>query len=231
MLALIPMTDSRSRLKARDIPAWSIALKVRRSQLGLSQEGVAEASRDGISQKAVSDLETGRVHLTDMALSRVIALAQALSWSLADMQQATGVDLGITSAAPFAEAEPTPVYSLQSLGSDSPTPDGFNITPNPGPHPARWMQTFMDGDEMDPRIRNSESIYFDTSKLTPDKGVYVIRFGDRAYVRRYTLLPTGPAWTADNPVYAHQFIPDSPSVTVLGKIYRVVGIRDGKALN
>lgn len=204
---------------------------MRRTQLGLSQEAVAASSEDGISQKAVSDLETGRVHLTDMSMGRVVALARALSWSLEDLQRATGVDLGIVTLLPLGHGEPTPVYSLPSLGLESPQPDGMNVTPNPGPHPANWMQTFMDSEDMDPRIRRGESIYFDTDKVKPDKGVYVVRYDGRGLVRRFSQLPTGPAWTADNPAFAHQFIPDSPAVIVLGKIYRVVGIRDGKALN
>lgn len=167
-----------------------------------------------------------------MSLGRVVALARALSWSLEDLQTATAVDLGISAVAPLAAvAEPSPVYSLQALGADEPQPDGVNMTPNPGPHPAQWRQTFMDSEDMDPRIRRGESIYFDTNKVKPDKGVYVVRHDGRALVRRFSQLPSGPAWTADNLAFAHQFIPDSPAVTVLGKIYRVVGIRDGKALN
>ncbi|WP_160329909.1 LexA family transcriptional regulator [Deinococcus grandis] len=214
------------------VPNWALALRMRRVQLGnLTQEDVQERSKDLISQGTVSDLERGKITLDSLNVRRASALAQALGWSLIEMQRATGVDLGLTEAHEIKAAEPTPVYSLKALGSVTPVSDGVNITPNPGPHPANWMQTFMDGDEMDPRIRDGETIYLDTDKTTPDKGVYVIRYRDRAYVRRFSQLPTGPAWTADNPAFAHQFIPDGPEVTVLGKIYRVVGIRDSKALN
>lgn len=187
------------------------------------------ASGDGISQKAVSDLENSRVQLMDMSVGRVIALARALNWSLNELQEATGVDLGV-SAELLSTNEPTPVYSLAALGSEKPNPDGFNITPNKGKHPANWMQTFMDSDEMTPAIRDGESIYFDTDLTSPTKGVYVIAQQGSAHVRRYSQLPSGPAWTADNPAYAHQFIPASDTVKVLGRVYRVVGIREDSAL-
>lgn len=165
-----------------------------------------------------------------MALGRVVALARALNWSLADMQAATGVDLGITPAEPISTSTPTPVYSLKALAAASPKPDGVNATPNPGPHPAHWMQTFMEGDEMSPRIPEGFSIYFDTDKTTPDRGIYVIRHAGRAHVRRYSELPSGPAWTADNPAYALSFIPAHADVQVLGKVYRIVGIREAQSL-
>lgn len=209
-----------------------MALKLRRVGLGMAQDDVAAASGDAFSQRLVSDLEVGKVYLGDISITRASALARALQWTLSEMQAATGIDLGIAEVVALSGAsDPTPIYSLRQLGNPDAQPDGVNITPNPGPHPKTWMQTFMDGDDMDPRIRDGESIYFDTDKTTPDRGVYVIRYRDRAYVRRYSQLPTGPAWTADNPAFAHQFIPDGPDVTVLGKVYRVVGIRDGKALN
>ncbi|GGM54104.1 hypothetical protein GCM10008956_32470 [Deinococcus arenae] len=209
-----------------------MALKLRRVGLGMAQDDVAAASGDAFSQRLVSDLEVGKVYLGDISITRASALARALQWTLSEMQAATGIDLGIAEAVALpGTGDPTPIYSLRQLGNPDAQPDGVNITPNPGPHPKTWMQTFMDGDDMDPRIRDGESIYFDTDKTTPDRGVYVIRHRDRAYVRRYSQLPTGPAWTADNPAFAHQFIPDGPDVTVLGKVYRVVGIRDGKALN
>ena len=205
------------------------ALRERRIALQKRQEDVAfEAD---LSQKLISELERGTHALLSMSMGNVLNLARALKWELHEMQRAIGIDLGLAEARPMATLEPSPVYSLKALGASNPSADGVNITPNPGPHPKTWMQTFMDGDDMDPRIRDGESIYFDTDKTTPDKGVYVIRYRDRAYVRRYSQLPTGPAWTADNPAFAHQFIPDGPDVTVLGKVYRVVGIRDGKALN
>ncbi|WP_380059993.1 XRE family transcriptional regulator [Deinococcus hohokamensis] len=215
------------------IPEWALALRMRRLQLGnLTQEDIQARSGDTISQGTVSDLERGKITLDSLNVIRANGLARALGWTLADLQDATGVDLGAPRAEPLpTTTEPNPVYSLQQLKDPTAQPLGLNLTPSVKGNPANWRQTIMDGDEMEPRIRDGESIYFDTDRTTPEKGVFVIIHQDRVYVRRYSDLPSGPAWTADNPAYAHQFIPHTPSVQVLGRIYRVVGIRDDKSLN
>lgn len=226
MVTAILMATPRTPRKPK--PAWALAIELRRTTLQLSQELAAE--RAEMSQSYYSEVERGDKPLHSLTLGKLLGLARALEWTLSEMQQATGLDLGIPTAEPLASGEPTPVYSLTALGKDKPKPEGFNVTPHPGPHPAEWMQTFMEGDEMLPKIREGESIYFDTTKTTPDKGIYVIRHDGRAYVRRYSTLPSGPAWTADNPAYALNFIPASSSISVLGKVYRVVGIREATSL-
>ena len=67
-------------------------------QLGLSQEDIALETDEHVSQRTVSALETGSTLLSSMAISRVIALARALNWSVAELQKATGVDLGSLSS-------------------------------------------------------------------------------------------------------------------------------------
>lgn len=201
---------------------------MRRTQLQLSQELLAEKA--GMSQSYYSEVERGARPLPTLTHQKLMALADALEWSLADMQEQTGIDLGAPRAERLATAEPTPVYTLQQLAHPNAKPEGLNLTPNQGKHPANWRQTVMEGDEMEPRIRDGESIYFDTDKTTPEKGVYVIVHQGRVHVRRYSQLPTGPAWTADNPAYALNFIPATNDVQVLGRVYRVVGIRDDKSL-
>lgn len=188
------------------------------------------ASADGISQKAVSDLENARVHLTDMSMGRVVALARALNWSLAQLQEATGVDLGVPNAEAVKTGEPTPVYLLQALANPNAEPHGINATPNNGKHPKNWRQTIMEGDEMVDAIRDGESMYFDLDITQPSSGVFIITHAGKVYVRRHALLPSGPAWVAANPAYAHQFIPASDDVKIIGRIYRVVGIREDTAL-
>jgi len=230
MLTAAPVTMPRVRSAPKQLPNWATALRNRRLQLGYSQEGVMAASKDGISQKAVSDLENARVQLTDMSLGRVVALARALNWSLAELQVATGVDLGLSNVEPVRTTTPTPVYLLQDLIHPNPKPHGMNHTPSEGPHPKNWRQTVMEGDEMMDAIREGESLYFDTDMTEPGPGAFIIAHAGRVHVRRYSVLPSGPAWITANPAYAHQFIPASNDVRVIGRIYRVVGIREDTAL-
>jgi len=204
---------------------------MRRLQLGnLTQEDVQVRSGDLISQGTISDLERGKVSLDSLNVRRAGALARALNWSLSQLQEATGIDLGVPNAEPVTTSEPTPVYLLKDLAESDPQPHGFNITPNTGKHPKNWRQTVMDGDEMADAIRDGESIYFDLDITQPGSGIFIITHAGKVFVRRYAVLPSGPAWVAANPAYAHQFIPDSDEVKVVGRIYRVVGIREAPAL-
>ena len=213
------------------VPAWALALKMRRLQLGnLTQEDVQARSGDLISQGTISDLERGKVSLDSLNVRRAAALARALNWSLAQLQEATGVDLGVPNAEALKTGEPTPVYLLKDLVDPNAQPHGFNITPNNGKHPKNWRQTVMDGDEMTDAIRDGESLYFDLDITQPGSGVFIITHAGKVYVRRYAVLPSGPAWVAANSAYAHQFIPASDDVGIVGRIYRVVGIREDTAL-
>lgn len=221
MLALATMTQPRSKLKARDIPAWSTALRVRRTQLGLSQEGVADASEDGISQKAVSDLETGRVHLTDMALGRVVALARALNWSLVELQRSTGVDLGIMDATLIAEGS-ADVYPLAAaLTPQNPGVAVAHDAIAPGIRKPLLLQA--DTDEMQgtspASIRPGSVLHIDQADTTPEEGrVYVITDQEGAHVRLYTTTRLGPVFRAEN--RQHEDIP-AAEARIVGRVVSV----------
>lgn len=220
----MPRASKTSNVK----PTWAVAIEVRRTGLQLSQEIAAE--RADMSQSYYSEVERGDKPLLSLTLAKLLGLARALDWSLADMQAATGVDLGVPVAEPIGGTA-VPVYGLQSLAEAEPKPRGMNLTPHPGRHPEHWRQTVMEGDEMADRIRDGESLYFNVD-ATPlkERFIYIIEYKGRVYVRRYTQLPSGPAWTAHNPIYAHMFIPHSDEVHVLGHVYRAVGIREDHAL-
>gem|GEM_PF-5208391 len=71
-------------------------LRLRRVALGKSQEAVALDS--GIlNQTTVSELEGGRYELANLTAARLAGLAKGLNWTLAELEAATGIDLGLAS--------------------------------------------------------------------------------------------------------------------------------------
>ncbi len=76
--------------------SWSEALAQRRKALKMTQEDVAAATTEAVSQGTVSDLERGRVHPFKLETGRMIALASALKWTFSEFQRATGLSFGNT---------------------------------------------------------------------------------------------------------------------------------------
>ncbi|WP_168734764.1 helix-turn-helix domain-containing protein [Deinococcus sp. KSM4-11] len=74
-------------------PAWSTALRARRVALDLRQEDIAARTEDAISQGTISDLERGKVLISNLTSTRVSHLASALNWTVAEMQEALGIRL------------------------------------------------------------------------------------------------------------------------------------------
>jgi transcriptional regulator with XRE-family HTH domain len=72
-------------------PTQAQRLKLRRVELGLTQEQLSAATAEAVSQRTVSHLERGKFNLGDLAFSRVIALAQALQWSFDDLKNIVGI--------------------------------------------------------------------------------------------------------------------------------------------
>ena len=85
------------------------ALFIRRHELGLSQEDVANTA-GGISQRTVSELERGKYSPDKLTAGRAAALARALNWTLLDLQIATGVDFGLPEAPDPLPGFPAPIY-------------------------------------------------------------------------------------------------------------------------
>jgi len=68
---------------------------MRRLALGLGQEDVVALTGDAVTQGWVSDVERGKVDLANAGIAKVVALAKALNWTLAELQAATGAQIGI----------------------------------------------------------------------------------------------------------------------------------------
>lgn len=107
------MTPPRPRTK-KDVPAWAVALRVRRAALGKSQEQVALDS--GIlNQTTVSELEGGRYEVGNLAITRLAGLARGLNWSLAELEEHLELDfnLGSLEATSRSTASALPQTALQ----------------------------------------------------------------------------------------------------------------------
>ena len=82
-------------------PLWAQAIRARREALGkyegdkVTQEEIAARTGDALSQRTVSHLEKGTIDITSLAYGRVVALAKALSWTLPELQSATGIDMAL----------------------------------------------------------------------------------------------------------------------------------------
>ncbi|WP_156103419.1 S24 family peptidase [Deinococcus sp. YIM 77859] len=196
--------------KQKDRPAWAQALVQRRTQLGKRQEDVAAAGgyddegKEVLTTSNVADVETGRVHLLNVGLGKAVALAKGLEWSWSEMQQATGIDLGIAG------------LSLAGEGSADVYPLAAALTPHrPGrpvdheavtPGIARPLLLRADTDEMvgtsPASIRPGSYLHVDLEKTTPEEGrVYVVTDNDGVHVRLYTPTRFGPAFRAENRAY------------------------------
>lgn len=106
------MSDPRSQRKGtRSAVPWAAALRVRRAQLGKSQEAVALDS--GIlNQTTVSELEGGRYDIANLTAARLAGLARGLNWTLAEMETALGIDFGLSAYPSKADRAPTPPPAL-----------------------------------------------------------------------------------------------------------------------
>lgn len=96
---------ARSTRSQKTLPPWATALRVRRAELGKSQEAVALDS--GIlNQTTVSELEGGRYDIANLTAARLAGLARGLNWTLAEMEAALAVDFGLSGYASHAPESP-----------------------------------------------------------------------------------------------------------------------------
>ena len=221
MLSTIDMAKPRGRTTTRTVPDWSAALKQRRMDLELAQEDVVTRAGDAFSQRTVSALETGATYLGDMSITRVVALARALNWTLSDMQRVTGVDLGMTEATLVGEGS-VDVYPLAAaLDFDTPGMPVDHVAV--APSIAQPAVLRMDSEEMNgtgsASIRPGDHLHIDLSLTSPEEGkVYVVLDQDGVHVRQYTESRLGAIFRAEN----HDFEPiPAADAQVVGQVVAV----------
>lgn len=227
MLTPQTMPKPRSRPSVKTLPRWAEALRARRVQIGLSQPDVEERTQELVSQRTVSALENADTPLLGMAIGRVVALARALDWSLAEMQRATGVDLGITEVSVVGEGS-ADVYPLTAaLTPDDPGLPVDHEAVAPGG--SRPFLLRADTDEMigtgSASIRPDEYLHVDLDDTVPTEGqVYVIADQDGVHVRLYAMTRLGPVFRAENRAVYPEDIP-ATEARVIGRVYTVTSDR------
>ncbi len=225
---------------SRPVPEWARVLKARRARLGLRQEDVSERTEDRLSMGTVSDLERGKVQLGNLTYPRLLDLAQALEWTVAELSEQTGVTLsaydGKSSDTPPSQAlellgfRMCDVYDLLSasrpLSEAEPIPD-LSPIPVANEHARPGLVLFrVRGDSMTvgaEGIHEGDIIYTDThDRLPVSEHVYVIHIpGDGVTLKRVRSLG-GELWLfSDNPDQTRHppFRPDEASV--IGRVYDV----------
>lgn len=180
-------------------PAWALAIEMRRTQLQLSQELVAE--RAEMSQSYYSDVERGDKPLLTLTVGKLLGLARALNWSLGEMQRATGVDLGMTEVELVGEGS-ADVYPLTAaLTPDTPgQPVGHEVV---APGIRQPLLLRADTEEMNgtsrASIRPGSVLHIEQADTIPEEGfVYVITDHEGPHVRLYTTTRLGAVFRAEN---------------------------------
>jgi len=219
------------RASNANLPAWARALRVRRAELGISQEEAAARS-EVLNQTTISELENGKYELGNLTAARLAALARGLQWTLAELERAVGVDFGLGAYVEsmqtqqmHTEYQQQPVYKLNGLIQDDATPFEYAwLPPGRGDDPKFTKALLIEDTDMERlgRSLHPDDIVFvrtDETAPIPDN-LYAIVHESKVMIRRYVETPIGAAFAADNPALSGQLI--SPSkVTIVGHVYRV----------
>ena len=228
----------RGPKSSKPAPEWARVLRARRARLGLRQEDVSERTEDRVSMGTVSDLERGKVQLGNLTYPRVVDLAQALEWTVAELSEQTGVALATSDD---KSSDTAPSQALESVGfvmkdvfdllvasrplsEAEPIPD---LSPIPVPRNLARPGLVLfrvRGDSMTvgaEGIHEGDIIYVDTHDRTPHPDrVYVIHIpGDGVTLKRVRSLG-GALWLfSDNPDQTRHAPFQADSASVIGRVY------------
>lgn len=223
MVMAIAMTRPPTPPRKRK-PDWALAIELRRTELQLSQEVVAE--RADMSQSYYSDIERGSKQLLGLTLGKLLGLARALDWTLLDLQRATGVDLGLNELELVGEGS-ADVYPLAAaLNPKRPGRPVDHDAVAPGisqPFLVRADTEEMQGTSR-ASIRPGSILHLDLGDTSLDEGrVYVVTDDDGAHVRLYTVTRLGAVFRAENRTF--EDIP-AADARVVGRVVSVASDYD-----
>jgi len=94
------------------------AIAGRRRALGLTIEDVVNLTRGVVNQKLLSRLENDHISASQLKVTKLTALPSALRWTVADLEEATGVKLneGLPGAEAYAPSLRLPVLGTVAAG-------------------------------------------------------------------------------------------------------------------
>ena len=179
----------------------AIAIRRRRAEIGKSQEMVALDSHI-LNQTTVSELENGRYELVNLTAARLAGLARGLNWGLAELEQATGVNLGMAAyesstlerdihqAGPDLRRYPLPVIEA-GAGPPWTNPNAEMIE-----LALPELRALEKGEAFAVRLRGSSM-----ERWAPDGALAIMRRADAADVGKVVAV-----WVADNGVVIKRFL-------------------------
>ena len=235
------------KLTVTDELRWAEAVRDRRTELRLSQQALAEASRGRLSQSDVSRLERGLLHPTEgLPLEKFLALLAGLEWSLEAFSRATGLELPAARqqakalhAASRLEVRPEwlefPVYGSVAAGEagGEPLPLGRAYIPREklrgrGAAPEDVRVYLVNGDCMisseaqrvQKNIAPGDYVAVD-SRRKPRPGEVVVAYWpaeDKLVVKRYKIEGREIVLYPVNPAHPNLVLPSEDEVFVLGTV-------------
>lgn len=211
-----------ARPNSKLVPTWAVVLEKRREIVERSQEEIANDA--GFSQAYYSKIARGAQGLTKLSQEYLMGLARALKWTLEDMQQATGIDLGVSEK---PSAVMTGFHMVEVLEASAGMPSTY---PVPDEVWRRGSRVFkVSGDSMNTgspdSLQDGEWVLVDKSLNIIQEGkIYCLHIKGNGYTIKRARKLGGTWWlTSDNPKF-ESFQPDEAEI--IGQVYKSLSVKD-----
>jgi transcriptional regulator with XRE-family HTH domain len=197
-------------------------IAARRDGLGKTQEQMANDA--GMSQAYYSKIERGGQSLKNLTQGRLEALAKALQWSLVELQEAVGVDLGLV-AQPNQPSDQQAVAVRPIALGDRPLPSGaafVTLRLNPDEQrPGLLLLRLQDPEMQGQRLFAGATLFVDCDDtVLQNKHCYLIEIKNDFKVRRVYHIADIWVFQADQPARGLQKPILSTEVRIVGRVYR-----------